>query len=742
MSLSGGVAYVDVKLGSTADLKRGIAGAGSDAADTAKSSFLSRVGSMAMGTALGGALASGASKAIDFAKDSIIGFNSQLQQAQIGFTTMLGSSKAAGDYIQQLQNFAKSTPFEFGDLVRQAQQMMGMGIAAKDVIPDLTALGDSVASIGGSAQQVDSVTLAFDQMAAKGTLDMGNMNQLMQNGVPNALKVLAAHYKVTTGEMIQMISTGKVQSSEALPALVQGLEKGTAATAALGGMMQKQSLTMAGALSNIKDSATQALAGAFKPLFDAASAGAQGLANLLGSDAVQNGAKRINGWLSSAFGEAPKLLDRIKSSTAGVLDQIRQPAQELFDRVKSAAGDAGPAIKALFLDKIDMIRSVIRQALPVVEQLARGIGPVLGDVLRAGEQLLTQHILPALGKVSAFIQHDVLPAAADFAAFVVQKVVPVLRDIGEVIAQKVMPTVGHLVDLFVQKALPALRPLIRDGFALLKSVITDVLPIVQDLVHWFADSVLPVLSRVAEFLIGDLIPFIAQVADVCLRILRPALDIVAAIVRDVVMPVLQAAADVFLGLVDAGVLMARGVILAFHGISDVILGWKIIIGDAVKFVTDKWDWLVAQVKDLPGKLARAGAGMWDWVKTTFKGVINTVIGWWNSLQFTTPHIHIPGAPSWMDIDSFTIGVPHIPKLATGGLVLPTPGGTVVRVAEAGVPEIVAPQAAIQDAVTRALAAGKVGRDGPAVVFEYHGTQHPTPEMEAQMMRQVAARMSL
>jgi hypothetical protein len=29
--------------------------------------------------------------------------------------------------------------------------MLGMGIAAKDIIPTLTALGDSVASVGGSA---------------------------------------------------------------------------------------------------------------------------------------------------------------------------------------------------------------------------------------------------------------------------------------------------------------------------------------------------------------------------------------------------------------------------------------------------------------------------------------------------------------------------------------------------------------------------------------------------------------
>lgn len=212
---------------------------------------------------------------------TVIDFNSELQNATIGFTTMLGSGQKAQDFLMQLQEFAKTTPFEFGNLVSNAQQMMGMGIAAKNVIPDLTALGDSVAAMGGSAQQVDSVTLAFDQMNAKGTLDMGNMNQLMQNGVPSALKVLAASYHTTTGNMIDMISTGKVQADVALPALVKGIERGTTATRALGGMMDKQSSTFTGALSNIQDGLTQTVSKAFKPFFDVASGGMLRFANSL-----------------------------------------------------------------------------------------------------------------------------------------------------------------------------------------------------------------------------------------------------------------------------------------------------------------------------------------------------------------------------------------------------------------------------------------------------------------------------
>lgn len=766
-SLSGGTAYVDVALGKTDDLQRGVATAGESAADTAKSSFLGRVGSIALGGALGNALSSGISSAFSMGKEAVFGFNSELQQADIGFTTMLGSAGKSKAFLDQLQQFAKSTPFEFGNLVSNAQNMMGMGIAAKDVIPDLKALGDSVASIGGSAQQVDSVTLAFDQMSAKGTLDMGNMNQLMQNGVPSALKVLADHYHKTTGEMIEMISTGKVQSSEALPALVQGIEKGTKATAALGGMMDQQSHTMAGALSNIKDSATQALAGAFKPLFDAASSSAQDLANFLGSDAITSASKKISSGLTTAFkdvsgsitgvrrgwsnfyddigsknvaervgaqtrnalgliadigvgfkraydygGPAGSVMEGIGQKARIAFDQAKPIASELWDKIKSGVATVGPILKTLFLDRLDTLKTLVRDTYPVVVNLARGIGPVLGEVLRAAGDLIIQHVLPAMLKISQFIQQQVIPRVADLAAFAVQHLIPVFHQIGDVIAQKVAPMIGRLVDLFVQKVLPALQPLIKDGFELLKEAIAKLTPIAQDLIKWFSENALPVIENIAQILIGKVIPFVLQVADVLLKVLRPAFEIVVAILRDVVIPIFKFTAGIFLALENAGANMISGIITAIHGIADTITWFKDQFTQVKTWITDRLDDVVTWVKGIPGKLKTAGSGMWDFISESFKSAINFVIRGWNSLKFTTPSISLPVVGKV--VDSYTIGVPQIPTLAAGGLVLPTPGGTIVRVAEAGQAEIVSPIPKMEEAVSRALARHPVGRDAPLI----------------------------
>jgi len=767
-SLSGGTAYVDVALGKTTDLQRGVATAGEGAADTAKSSFLGRVGSIALGGALGNALTTGISSAFSAGKEAVFGFNSELQQADIGFSTMLGSSQKAGAFVQQLQQFAKSTPFEFGNLVQNAQEMMGMGIAAKDVIPDLTALGDSVASIGGSASQVDSVTLAFDQMNAKGTLDMGNMQQIMQNGVPSALKILADHYKTTTGQMIQMISTGKVQSSEALPALVASIEKGTKSTAALGGMMDKQSHTMAGALSNIKDSATQAMAGAFKPVFDEASSAAQGLANFLGSDAIANATKKIGTGLAGFFtdtgdgirgirrgwsdmyddmgsksiterigaqtrnalgliadigvgfkhaydygGPAGSVMERIGQKAREAWDAAKPIAVDCWDKIKSGVSEVGPILKTLILDKLDTLKTIARDAYPIIVTLAKGIGPVLGQELRAAGDLIKNHLLPAFLAFSQFVQQQVIPRVADLVSFAVQKLLPIFHQIGDAISQKVLPEIGHLADLFQQKVLPALQPVIKDGFGLLHDAIQKLAPIVQDLVRFWIANVLPTLEDVANILVGKLIPFALQVADVLTKVLRPAFDVAVVIIRDVFIPALKLTDLILLGLMDTSYKAIGGVIDAIHGVGAAAGWFKQQFTDAKDWVVDQFNKVTSFVSGIPGKMASAGAGMWDWVSASFKSAINTVIGWWDALRFPLPKVHIWGVG---DVGGGEVGVPYIHPLATGGLVMPTPGGTVVRVAEAGQPEIVSPIPMMEEAVSRALARSPrpVGRDAPLI----------------------------
>jgi hypothetical protein len=102
------------------------------------------VGIAAVNTAL-----AGVSKLADTAVDAIVGLNSQLEQARIGFTAFTGSVEKSNQFVKQLQQFAATTTFEFPGLLQMSRSLVGMGVAAESVIPMLKTVGSVVMGMGG-----------------------------------------------------------------------------------------------------------------------------------------------------------------------------------------------------------------------------------------------------------------------------------------------------------------------------------------------------------------------------------------------------------------------------------------------------------------------------------------------------------------------------------------------------------------------------------------------------------------
>jgi phage-related protein len=109
-------------------------------------------------------------------------------------------------------------------------------------------------------------------------------------------------------------------------------------------------------------------------------------------------------------------------------------------------------------------------------------------------------------------------------------------------------------------------------------------------------------------------------------------------------------------------------------------------GAAVDFVSTKFTSLVSFITTLPSRIASAARGMWDGIKNAFKSALNWIIAGWNKLQFRIPGFKL--GP--IKFDGFTLGLPPLTPLARGGIVMPSPGGTLATIGEAGRPERVEP----------------------------------------------------
>lgn len=220
-------------------------------------------------------------------------FNIMRENAQLAFETMLGSGGAAKRMMDDIQEVAKKTPFEFEDLAAASQRMLAFGFKAQDVLPTLTAIGDAVSAMGGNSDQIQRVSIAMGQMLTKGKVSAEEMMQLAEAGIPawqlladNIDQVLdpaaAAKFKAaqdafsgkafqklveggmdteaataqagkmtadrTMQMLMKMSESGKLDASKAIAALRKGMQS------RFGGLGEKQSKTAQGAASTFADS--------------------------------------------------------------------------------------------------------------------------------------------------------------------------------------------------------------------------------------------------------------------------------------------------------------------------------------------------------------------------------------------------------------------------------------------------------------------------------------------------------
>jgi len=176
----------------------------------------------------------------------------ELEQAKIGFTTMLGGAQQADKFLRDLTQFAATTPFELRGLVDSSKRLLAFGFEAQGVIPIMTAVGNAVAGLGGGKEVLDGVTLALGQMAAKGKVSAEEMNQLAERGIP-AWKMLAKEIGVSQPQAMKMAEKGAIDANTAIVSIINGMNQ------EFPDMMSKQSKSFSGAMSNLQDSADIAL---------------------------------------------------------------------------------------------------------------------------------------------------------------------------------------------------------------------------------------------------------------------------------------------------------------------------------------------------------------------------------------------------------------------------------------------------------------------------------------------------
>lgn len=384
-----------------------------------------------------------------------------------------------------------------------------------------------------------------------------------------------------------------------------------------------------------------------------------------------------------------------------------------------------------------VIPLVIRLGGPVFGLLRTGLGLAITGIRLLGAALLANPIgiiitligLLVAGLIWFFTQTDVgRKAWAEFTRF--------LGEAWTNIVATIQVGIDNLVNFFqaawivIQTAVAVFIAIVQGYFTILIGFWTGVWQILTSVVQAAWGLVVGLIQTAVGFIVGyveayitllltiwtsiwnGLVTTITGVWNAIITFIRSAITNVQTIINNVlglivaiftghwdqIPKYLRGIWNGVVGLVRSGLNLVRSVISSV--LSGVRTVWNGIWGGIGNFFHSIWANIVSAVRgaarifgDAFGKVAtgvRTAFGtVLGAIRTAINGVIdvmNNGIGQLNKLHFKTPG-WLPKPFGGLNVG---LNIPKIPRLALGGVVMPSNGGSIVNVAEAGRPERIEP----------------------------------------------------
>ena len=173
------------------------------------------------------------------------------QQFEIAFETMLHSGEKAKAMILDLAKLAATTPFDMKGVVSGAKQLLAYGFAADQITDTMRRLGDISAGLGLNLQDL---TWLYGTTMVQGRLFTRDLMQFTSRGIPMT-EALAKQFGVTKDKVSELVTAGKIGFPEVEKAIKSMTDEG----GQFGGLMEKQSHSITGQISNIQDSIEMAI---------------------------------------------------------------------------------------------------------------------------------------------------------------------------------------------------------------------------------------------------------------------------------------------------------------------------------------------------------------------------------------------------------------------------------------------------------------------------------------------------
>lgn len=175
----------------------------------------------------------------------LVNVRGQFQQLEIAFSTMLKSKEKADKLMSELVDIAAKTPFDLQGVASSAKQMIAYGSSAENVGDELVMLGNVAAGVGS---QLSEIAYLYGTLRTQGRAYATDIRQFAGRGIP-IYEELAKVLGVTKDEVSGLVTAGKVGFKE----VEQAFKNMTSESGIYYNLMQEQSKSLTGQLSNLGD---------------------------------------------------------------------------------------------------------------------------------------------------------------------------------------------------------------------------------------------------------------------------------------------------------------------------------------------------------------------------------------------------------------------------------------------------------------------------------------------------------
>lgn len=330
-------------------------------AKKAASGFGKAFGTVFKGVA---AVTGAAAAGIGAAGLATVNYTANIEQLQASFETMTGSASKAQSVIDRIRKMGADTPFEMTDLAEVTQLLMNYGLQADNALDKMTMLGDIAQ---GNADKMKSVATAYGQMSSAGKVSLEDVKQMIEAGF-NPLQIISEKTGESMASLYDRISKGTLAVSE----ITAAMEAATSVGGKYYQSMQKQSETINGMISTIKDNGQQLLGKVFEPVTDGLSEtvlpGVISMMDEMDAAFEKNG---FDGLSDALLAQVPKLTKAGVSGAKTVLSGVQKKLPGLakgmlgtLPDLLGAAGELGPELLDTTFEVFETVIVGVGEQLP------------------------------------------------------------------------------------------------------------------------------------------------------------------------------------------------------------------------------------------------------------------------------------------------------------------------------------------------------------------------------------------